>query len=169
MVVSPSSNPPANDGSSIGTSPTSTSPAVAASTAAAAATILPGSTIVVPSTSFDDDKTAIGDKEANKSGASSPNKTKKEDTTTIAAEANPDMAWLTEKQKQIVLAQIEMPDNGPANFFQLFRFHTKFELGLNLVGLLFAIVAGKHRSLPRGHRAASRSPEPVSAMTSGSS
>ncbi|KAM0748317.1 P-loop containing nucleoside triphosphate hydrolase protein [Meredithblackwellia eburnea MCA 4105] len=60
---------------------------------------------------------------------------------------DPELSHLTDEQRKIVAEQIYLEKPPPAGLFTLFRYSTKFEVTLNLIGLLAAIVAGAAQPL----------------------
>ncbi|BGP31976.1 hypothetical protein JCM10296v2_003755 [Rhodotorula toruloides] len=55
---------------------------------------------------------------------------------------NPELAHLSPEYRQVIAEQIQVLKRPPATFGELFRFTTKFELLLNGIGVLCAILAG---------------------------
>lgn len=65
----------------------------------------------------------------------------KRDPVEIALE-NPELAHLDPERRKIIAEQIAVIKRPPAGFFELFRYTTKFEVFLNVVGIICAIAAG---------------------------
>lgn len=65
----------------------------------------------------------------------------KRDPVEIALE-NPELAHLDPEGRKIIAEQIAVIKRPPAGFFELFRYSTKFEIFLNVVGIICAIAAG---------------------------
>ena len=65
----------------------------------------------------------------------------KRDPVEIALE-NPELAHLDPERRKIIAEQIAVIKRPPAGFFELFRYSTKFEVFLNVVGIICAIAAG---------------------------
>jgi hypothetical protein len=58
-------------------------------------------------------------------------------------EDNPELAHFTPEQKRIILDQVEMGNgNKTATYLDIYKFATKFELFLNFIGIIAAIVSG---------------------------
>lgn len=60
----------------------------------------------------------------------------------IDIEDDPELAKLTDQQREIVLRQIQTPKRKPVSFFELWRYATKLEIAFNLLGILTSVVAG---------------------------
>ncbi|KAK4047990.1 hypothetical protein OIV83_005024 [Microbotryomycetes sp. JL201] len=60
---------------------------------------------------------------------------------------SPELAKLTEEERKIVFDQVHVDKRPPVKFAELFRFATKFELALNFIGLIAAIVSGATQPL----------------------
>jgi hypothetical protein len=69
--------------------------------------------------------------------------------TNVAPEDNPDLAHFTPEQKRIILAQTQIGnEKRKATYADIYKFSTKFELLLDFLGLLCAIVSGEFIPLP---------------------
>jgi len=67
----------------------------------------------------------------------------------VAPEDNPDLAHFTPEQKRIILAQTQIGnEKRKATYADIYKFSTKFELLLDFLGLLCAIVSGEFIPLP---------------------
>ncbi|SCZ98574.1 BZ3500_MvSof-1268-A1-R1_Chr3-1g05473 [Microbotryum saponariae] len=60
---------------------------------------------------------------------------------------DPEMAHLTDEQRRIVAEQVQLVMTPTVSFWGLFRYTTKFEMFLNFIGILGAIVAGAAQPL----------------------
>ncbi|GAA6062061.1 hypothetical protein JCM10212_003559 [Sporobolomyces blumeae] len=55
---------------------------------------------------------------------------------------NPELAGLREDHRRAIAEQIQVIHRPPTKYFGLYRFTTKFEMFLNIVGIIFAVAAG---------------------------
>ncbi|GAA5824101.1 hypothetical protein JCM11251_001522 [Rhodosporidiobolus azoricus] len=55
---------------------------------------------------------------------------------------NPELAGLKEQHRRVIAEQVAVIKRPPATMKDLFRYHTKFEILLNVLGLIAAIAAG---------------------------
>lgn len=70
-------------------------------------------------------------------------KKKKKSTKKENPEDNPELAHFTPEQKRIILDQVEMGNgNKTATYLDIYKFSTKFELFLDFIGIIAAIVSG---------------------------
>ncbi|SCV74374.1 BQ2448_6806 [Microbotryum intermedium] len=60
---------------------------------------------------------------------------------------DPELAHLTDEQRRIVAEQVQLVKTPTVSFWGLFRYTTKFEMFLNFLGILGAIVAGAAQPL----------------------
>lgn len=68
---------------------------------------------------------------------------KKKNASKEKPEDNPELAHFTPEQKRIILEQTEMGNGGKtATYLDIYKFATKFELFLNFIGIIAAIVSG---------------------------
>ncbi|KAI5480306.1 ATP-binding cassette, subfamily B (MDR/TAP), member 1 [Pseudohyphozyma bogoriensis] len=98
-----------------------------------------------PETTSDEKGGEAKRKKGSKKSGGSGDKTPTDES--IEMEEDPEMAGLTDEQRRIVMEQVFTAKTPLVSFFQLFRFNTKFEIFLNVVGLFFAIVAGAAQPL----------------------
>lgn len=96
------------------------------------------------STAGQDDNGSADSKKAGKKGKKGKKEKKvwdKRDPVEIALE-DPELAHLDPERRKIIAEQIAVIKRPPAGFFELFRYSTKFEIFLNILGLFCSILAG---------------------------
>ncbi|KAM0787890.1 hypothetical protein ACM66B_003940 [Microbotryomycetes sp. NB124-2] len=85
-------------------------------------------------------------KDKGKETSSSSESSSESDSEDITMDS-PELAKLTEEERKIVFDQVHVDKRSPVKFFELFRYATKFELALNALGLVAAIVSGATQPL----------------------
>jgi hypothetical protein len=172
---SPTAPSSAHDFSSTSSIPNST---IEPTGVAAACAPLPGAPLGVPATALStsttlDEKDSVRNNKINDSAGKE---------VVVSTEDDPEMAGLTDEQRRIVAeqvcaytatgradrvltsaflfgsdlaSQVYLEKRKPASFFELFRFHNRLELLLNVVGVIAAIGAGEDQS-PRANACEAR-------------
>ncbi|KAK4053219.1 hypothetical protein OIO90_003993 [Microbotryomycetes sp. JL221] len=87
-------------------------------------------------------------KKSDKKGRDSDSSSSSSDSDSDEVTMNsPELAKLNEEERKIVLDQIHVDKRPPVKFTELFRYATKFEVMLNGLGLVAAIVSGATQPL----------------------
>lgn len=125
-------------------------PSVTTGAALAALPVVGNTAALAPQTLAPSVETEYDEKHPSKEAPHSTIPPSKKDAIVLETdEDDPEMAKLTDEQRRVVAAAVHLEKGKAVGFFELFRFHTRAELALNLVGVVFAIIAGKSDATDR--------------------